>query len=58
MCGDAASSFVGSSEERFAKRVRDASLLRDVPLERSLEMAFELIRSVRDLGEAAGRARA
>jgi len=58
MCGDAASRLVGSSEERFAKRVSDAALLRDVPSERSLEMAFQLIRSARKLGEAADRARA
>ena len=58
MLGDDASFDVDYSKERFAKRVRNAALLRDVPPERSLEMAFQLIRSARKLGEAADRARA
>ena len=39
--------------ERARKKVREAALLRDVPPERSLQMAFDLIRMTRTLHEAA-----
>lgn len=43
-------------DARFAKKVRDAAVLRSVAPERSVDMAFELIRVARALHEAASRA--
>ncbi|HUR70062.1 MAG TPA: hypothetical protein VM370_12525 [Candidatus Thermoplasmatota archaeon] len=43
-------------DERFAKRVRGAALLRAVPAQRTLEMAFEIIRVTRDINTAAAHA--
>lgn len=43
-------------EERFAKRVSGAALLRAVPPQRTIEMAFELIRVTRELNRAATHA--
>jgi len=44
------------AQARFAKKVRDAALLGAVPAERSVEMAFELLRFAREINEAAKRA--
>ena len=38
--------------ERARKKVREAALLRDVPPERTLQMAFDLIRMTRAINEA------
>lgn len=46
-------SLLVDADARFAKKVRDAALLRDVPARRSVEMAFELVRFARELNEAA-----
>jgi hypothetical protein len=45
-------------EEREAKKVREAQRLRGAPPSQTLEMAFQLMGFVRELAEAAERARA
>ena len=42
--------------EREEKKIREARRLRDVPPERTLAMAFELVRATRALLEAAEHA--
>ena len=41
------------STERAQKKVREAGRLRNVPPERTLQMAFDLLRMTRALNEAA-----
>lgn len=42
---------------RASKKIREARRLRDVPPERTLQMAFDLIRVTRELNGAADDAR-
>lgn len=44
------------ASERQAKKVREAERLRAVPPERTLQMAFDLVRVTKKLAEAADRA--